>query len=297
MRTYDNTQEPEKIGLCFLFYAITGAGKSRSIGTANGVIYAVNTQKKDLRNVLLGCPKQIHIFKFDNWDEEMTYVNSWVQAARDGKFPAQNVFVDDLTYAQQEVNQELEDNRYEVRMEDDRKDKQPRGIIDRATLEVEDFGAGNKLVLRLIKLYTTLAEFGVNVFFTAIEGREQIRKRTGPRTVVSEDGKIWPSVTGKQIPNALHGLFDYIGYINKPFKYVVNESGDKFPEPAMITFAPGYHEFGLEYVSRCSSDKLLRMGPVTLHWTKILEIIKEEQRELWAKARGVNSKKEGGENL
>ncbi len=265
MRTYDNTQPPDQLGTCALFYSVTGGGKTRSGGTCLDPIYWINTEEKDPRNVLVGCPKQIYYFEWDSIDEEFENVNTWVEIAKQGRFPAKTIFNDGLTFSQIKVKQALEDDRYAVRVES----KEARGMVDRARLERPDWGVSNSLIIRLMGLYNKLSKLGVYVIFTAKED--------------TFEGTLSPAIQGKEIPNSIHGFFDYIGWVCRPFHY--DTKGN--PITPLITFAPGHHPGGSDwkYVCRSSSDRLLKTGPVALHWAKIFEIIKEEQRELWEKAK------------
>jgi len=268
MRQYDNTQPPDQLGTCTLFYSETGGGKTRSGGTCPGPIYFVNNEEKDPRNVLVGCPKPIYYFEWDTIDEEFEKVNEWVNKATEDwrkkekkEFPAATVFYDGLTFSQIKVKQRLEDDRYDFRVES----KEARGMIDRARLERPDWGVSNSLVIRLMGLYNKLSKLGVYVIFTAKED--------------TFEGTISPAIQGKEIPNSIHGFFDYIGWVSRPFKYDQNNT----PLQPMITFGPGHHPDGniYKYVCRSSSDKLLRAGELPLHWGNIFKIIKDEQRELW----------------
>jgi len=274
MRQYTNEAPPDQLGTCILFYKDTGSGKTRSGGTCPGPIYLVNNEEKDPRNVLVGCPKPIFYFEFDSIDEEFDQVNLWVEAAKrdfaasikEGipvkrEFPAHTVFNDGLTFSQIKIKQALEDDRYLVRVSE----HEARGMVDRARLERPDWGVSNSLVIRLMGLYNRLSKLGVYVLFTAKEDLFE--------------GVISPAIQGKEVPNSIHGYFDFIGWINRPFHY----DGKGNPVYPMITFAPGHHPGGVDwkYVCRTSSDKLMKVGPVPLHWGDIFQLIKEEQRELW----------------
>lgn len=281
MRTYTNETPPDEVGTCILAYGKTGCGKTRSLGTAPDPIYITNTEDKDPRNVLVGCPKKIFYFEFDNFNEQGDNVNQWITAAREGRFPAKTVCMDGLTFGQIKMNQEMEDDRYLIKLGTGKS----RGLIDRAAIEEKDWGTGNKLLIRMMGLYKTLSKLGVLVIFTATEGMFQ--------------GEISPAVSGKQVPSALHGFFDFIGRIDNGFHY-----GENFvPIPATIRFEPPPAKkdeiyAGEPFMHRCTGEKLARAGSVPLHWGKILGMIKEEQRELWERA-GKESNptlaKEGGD--
>ena len=269
MRQYTNDQPSDELGASVLFYSKTGYGKTRSLGTAPDPIYITNTEDKDPRNVLVGCPKKIFYFEFDNFEDQGNEVNRWIEAAKLKQFPAKTVCMDGLTFGQIKMNQEMEDDRYSLRKEAGK----IRGLIDRATIEEKDWGTGNKLLIRLLGLYKTLSKYGVLVLFTATEGSFQ--------------GQISPAVSGKQVPSALHGFFDFIGYIDQSFRY--DNQGK--PVSPTITFAPSkvkQGEFPFDYMCRSSSERLTKMGSVRLHWTEILSIIKEEQGELWERAKKVD---------
>jgi hypothetical protein len=126
-------------------------------------------------------------------------------------------------------------------------------------------------VIRLLGLYNKLSKMGVYVIFTAKED--------------TFEGMLSPAIQGKEVPNSIHGFFDYIGWVCNPFRY----DSKGIAQAPFITFAPGHHPSGVDwkYVCRSSSDRLLKAGPVLLHWGKIFELIKEEQRELWEKTKKV----------
>jgi hypothetical protein len=41
----------------------------------------------------------------------------------------------------------------------------------------------------------------------------------------------------------------------------------------------------MKYMCRTNSDKLMKAGPVQLHWTRIIDMIRQEQRDAWEAAR------------
>ncbi len=265
MRQSDNSTPPEELGTCILEFGGTSSGKTRAAGTAIPPIYHINKEDKPVKDILIGCPKEIYYFDPDDIDDELATVNGWIEAAKQGKFPAKTVQVDGITFSQVKLKQWLEDSRRDVRIED----KKYRGAVDYARSEVPDIGVNNSLIIRLLTLYNQLSKFGVTVIFTATEE--------------VKEGVIWPTLNYREVPNAIHGIFSYIGYIVKPFRW--DEQGN--PEPAMIAFASGHHSQGYRYVCRSSSETLMKIGPVPLHWTRILEIIRAEQKEAWEKARGA----------
>jgi hypothetical protein len=264
----DNSTPPEDItGFCALVHGPYNSGKSRSSGTAPDPIYHMNKEDKTVEDLFVGCPKKMFFFTPDDLDDELATVNSWHEAAKAGKLPAKTVVNDGITFSQVKINQWLEESRRDERMAS----QKYRGAIDYARIDQSDIGGSNKLMIRIIMMYSRLSKLGVNVIMIA------------GSTI--KDGIIVPTLSYKEVPDMISGVFNHIGYIIRPFQYDENQN----PVPALITFAPNYE--GQRYMCRTNSDRLMKAGPVPLHWTKIIELIREEQREAWEKARGV--KKEG----
>lgn len=263
MRMTDNSTPPEDIGMCILMFGPTSSGKSRSTGTAIPPIYHVNKEDKPVKDILIGCPKEIYYFEPDDMDDELATVNSWVEVAKQGKFPARTVVNDGITFSQVKIKQWLEESRKDERM----KEQKYRGAIDYARSEVPDIGVNNSIMIRILMLYNRLSKYGVTVIFTATEELKE--------------GVYWPTLNYREVPNMIHGVFNHIGRIVSPFHY--DEEGNAYPP--LIAFAPGHDPNGYRYISRSSSDRLMKAGAVQLHWTKIINLIREEQRQAWEAAR------------
>jgi len=257
--------DQSNIGASFLIYGPTGCGKTGSTLTCPGPICFINVEEKDPRLVHLqiGLPEGLKIdyYQPDSFDDLGEFLNDLLGQAQEGKLPYKTIFFDGLTFGQSNFKAELEDARKAERVSKD----DYRGIIDRTRLEKPDWDVLNSLMLRTTRLLTSFTKYGLVVVATSIDTQEGYRRYGGGiRTA--------PYLQGAAFPRLLHGLFDFIGYVTKPFTY-----SDGKPIQARVGFVSLEDQEGDTFLARCSSsdiyEKTAKYGPAPLDFAKIMSIL------------------------
>lgn len=262
-------------GCCLLEYGPTGSGKTDSAKSLEEPILFINKEPKDPRLVhkavkaeddkgmwKLPNGKLIKYVEPEGFDDEMAFLNMLVEKAKAGTLRFKSIFHDGLTFTQASYKQNIEDSRYDARVLDPK--EKDRGLIDRFRFERPDWGAIASMMARETVLLNKLSKFGLVVVSTAID-TEYPKWNSSIR--------VAPALQGAEFPKLIHGYFDFIGYIVKPFRI---ESGNvQLPR---ISFVSNDDSNGNGYMARCNSDKLieaeLKSGPPPLDFEKILKVIR-----------------------
>ncbi len=287
------------LAYCMLAYGDTDSGKSASGLTLPGPIKICNTEDKDIRTVhsQFITDKEVSYNYPESFDDFMDNINIWLEEAKAGKFIYKSLFLDGLTFTQSRFKHELEDDRYDARLvesEELRSNKvERRGLTDRFRFEKPDWGSIGSMMSRLTGMLNQFVKFGVIVVATAQASHDYPKYGGGVQTA--------PSLIGFDYSKLIHGFFDYIGYIIKPFSLdtkmvdgkpvIVNGQPVIIPSPPRISFhcnlkqsADDTDEFGLantsqpSYMARSSCLDLVRRGPAPLNYELITKVIRKAQK-------------------
>ncbi len=261
MITLDSTIDSINLGACILEYSDTEAGKTVSALTCEDPILFINTESKDPRvtHQQFKHNKKITYVVPEGFDDFMDSMNRWMGQLREKKFPFKTMFLDGLTFTQGGFRRELEDARYDLRLESDRESKFGKGLIAKMALEQLDWGPLGSMMNRLMFLFNSFSHFGIVSIATAIAVHDTPKWGGGVRTA--------PGLIGKDFPKFLHGYFDFIGYIIEPFCYD-EERKSVIPR---ISF---HCESEFDYMARSNSNALTEKGPAPLDFIKIMKVVR-----------------------
>ncbi len=233
-----------KPGICMLEYGDTGVGKTGSSVTGDARILHLNKEPKDPRlvhsQIRSDYADLVTYYEFDGFEDETAFLNDLIKQYREGKRPYETIFHDGLTFTMANYKKDLEDSRYEAQMLNKKKEDQPRGLIDRTRIERPDWGTLASLTARETKLLHELSKFGIMVVSTAIS-QEYPKWNSTVR--------VAPSLTGQEFSKLIHGWFDTIGYIVKP--YHMNQDG-KVDAPVISFVSPGSDGMSNSYMCRAN---------------------------------------------
>lgn len=260
-------------GICMLIHSYTNAGKTHSSITAPPKILHINKEPKDPRLVhSLIRPDYLNLIdyvEFDGFEDEEEGLNSLIEVYKTGRRPYETIFHDGLTFAMANTKATLESNRFdakELAKKDEEKAKP--GLLDYSSLIQKDWGTLASLTARSTRLLHQLSKFGVMVVSTAISTEH---------AKWNNSVEIVPSLTGQEFPKLIHGWFDTIGYIIKPFH--IGPNGEKV-EPRISFISPSSGGWMAEtgtYMVR-ANPRLIeaerKYGPIKLDLTLIASIIR-----------------------
>jgi hypothetical protein len=255
------------IGASFLVYGPTGCGKTGAALTCPGPICFINVEEKDPRLVhsQIGIPEGLKIdyYQPDSFDDLEEFLNSLLEQVKEGKLDYKTVFFDGLTFGQSNFKAEIEDARKTERVAKN----DYRSIIDRTRLDKGDWDVLNSFMLRVTKLLISFNKYGLVSVATSIDIQEGYRRYGGGiRTA--------PYLQGIVFPRLLPGLFDFMGYIVKPFSYI-----DGKPVPARVSFVSLADQEGDTFLARCSSseiyEKTIKHGPAPLDFQRIMAVLRK----------------------
>uniref|UniRef100_A0A6M3LPS7 Putative ATPase domain containing protein n=1 Tax=viral metagenome TaxID=1070528 RepID=A0A6M3LPS7_9ZZZZ len=261
MKNLDSNIDLSNIGACILIYADTDSGKTVSALTCEEPILFINTESKDprLTHQQFDHKKKIRYIVPEGFNDFMDSMNEWITQYEAGKFPFKTLFLDGLTFAQSGFRKELEDSRYNLRLESDKDTKFGKGLIAQMALEQLDWGPLGSMMNRLMFLFNRFSHLGIVCIATAIAVHDTPKWGGGLRTA--------PGLIGKDFPKFLHGYFDFIGYIIEPFKY----DEEKRPVFPKVSFHC-QDEFG--YMARSNINAVTEKGPAPLDFGKIMKVVR-----------------------
>jgi hypothetical protein len=215
--------------------------------------------------------EKIDCLEFESFDDEQATLNSLIEQYRIGKRPYETIINDGITFQMNNIKSTLEQDRYHAKELEEKTDKQPRpGLVDLASLEMKDWGTLSSLTARSVGLLHQLSKFGVMVVTTAIA--EEFPKWN--KTIT-----IGPSLLGKAFPNLIHGWYDTIGYIIRPFG--LDSTTGQFIKPRVSFISPGGGSGFLSagYMVRANPRLIAaeqKYGPLILDLTILSKIIRGE---------------------
>ena len=262
------------IGMCGLGYGDTDSGKTVSALTLPDPILFVNTEKKNPKTVhaQFSHNKRIAYRSPESFDDLMDHLDQWIFAKKEDmvnprpdkpRFPFASIFLDGLTFTQSGFRHQLEDDRYGARALENEEKTDARGLTDRFRFEKPDWGSIGSMMSRMTGLLNTFSQLGIIVICTAIASHDSPKYAGGTKTA--------PSLVGMDYTRLLHGYFDLIGYIVRPFRIEIDpETKTKIIKKPVISF----HSDDDSYMARSSSLELIRKGPAPLDWTKIISVLR-----------------------
>ena len=259
-----------KPGICMLLYSDTGAGKTGSAMTAMQKILFLNKEPKDPRlvhsQIRSDYSEMTDYYEFDSFEDEAGFLNGLIERYRKGERPYETVFHDGITFSMATYKKDLEDARYAAGMlNKDEKDR-PRALVDRTRIERPDWGTIASFTARETRLLHELSKFGIMTVSTAIS-QEYPKWNSTVR--------VAPSLTGQEFSKLIHGWFDTIGYIVKPFRILPDGKID----PAKISFITNDDGMSNSYMCRANPNLAraeLKYGPLPLDLTVLAKIIRGE---------------------
>jgi len=271
-RELGKLSENEKPGICMLIYSDTGAGKTASAITGIPKILLLNKESKDPRlvhsQIRTDYSDLIEYYEFDGFEDEAGYLNGLIDRYRKGEHPYETIFHDGLTFTMANYKKDLEDSRYKAGMLNKDVKDQPRGLIDRTRIERMDWGTLASLTARETRLLHELSKFGIMVVSTAIAAEYPKWNSTV---------RVAPSLIGQEFSKLVHGWFDTIGYIVKPFHMLQ----DGKVEPPRISFITA--DDGMSNAYMCRANPMLaraeqKYGSLPLDLTTLSKIIRGEYK-------------------
>jgi hypothetical protein len=261
-RVLNQDVEYGPIAGCWLIYGPPDSGKTYSALTCPMPMALINSESKDPR-VTLGeeaRDRDITVLENASFYEIMEWLHGQVN-----KPEYKCVMFDGLTVGMSNYRSYLADDRAEIRWKKmtDKEKAEAGGELklarDRFTLDQSDWGIMAEMMLRQTKLMNTLSKRGVMVIATAISQESPRWDRTIG---------VGPALLGRDYPAQIHGLFDFIAYITKPWG--IDEDGNVYP-PKVSFHAPNG-----EYMARASGRLSRFRGAGPLNYTKLLEIINKK---------------------
>ena len=276
MPQYLGKLDQVKPGICMLIYGPTNAGKTHASISGIPKILHINKEPKDPRLVhSLIRPDYLELIdyvEFDDFDDEQESLNSLIRIYQSGRRPYETIFHDGLTFAMANTKATLENDRFDAKELAKKEDDKPKpGLLDYASLIQKDWGTLASLTARSTRLLHQLSKFGVVVISTAISAEHPKWNNTV---------EVAPSLTGQEFPKLIHGWFDTIGYIVKPFH--IGPNGEVVePRISFVSTSGGGwgNEMG-SYMVR-ANPRLIeaerKYGPIKLDLTLIANIIRGEQ--------------------
>ena len=246
---------------CWLVYGPPGCGKTRASLTCPGRVCLVNSEAKDPMVSLgdEGRKKDITIIDNADYYEIMAWLNKQIETPEFG-----TVYMDGLTVTMANYRSTLADDRSEIKwakMTDREKSENKNWIRDKLSVEQADWGLMAEMMLRQTKLLNTLSKKGVLVVATAIS-------QESPKWDRSLG--VGPSLLGRDYSTQVHGLFDFIGFITRPWS--INEDGT-ISSPRI-----SFHSPDNQYLARAAGKLAYVRGAGPLNFTKLLELINQEDQ-------------------
>ena len=276
MPQYFGKLDQTKPGICMLIYGPTNAGKTHASISGIPKVLHINKEPKDPRLVHSLIRSDyldlIDYVEFDGFEDEEGSLNSLIEIYRAGRRPYETIFHDGLTFAMANTKTTLEENRFDAKeLAKKEEDKPKPGLLDYASLIQKDWGTLASLTARSTRLLHQLSKFGVLVVSTAISTEH-------PKW--NNAVEVAPSLTGQEFPKLIHGWFDTIGYIVRPFH--IGANGEKI-EPRISFISPSSGGWGADagtYMVR-ANPRLIeaerKFGPIRLDLTLIAKIIRGQQ--------------------
>ncbi|HDZ26539.1 hypothetical protein LCGC14_0359310 [marine sediment metagenome] len=257
--SWDSLSEP---GLMTLLYGPFGVGKTDAIFTMPGKLIVYSTEPKDIKRTIKQHlvrndqkDRKIKIKSYGDFDGYMDDINELKAKFDAGKRPCDSIGFDTLSFFQQETKLEMEDDRFKDSIVPDAKGNTKRDniLIDRFRLEQADWGGVKSAMIRLSKALGNIAKHGVYVTMTAAMVEY-------PKWDKSLEGA--PALEGG-FAQICAGFFDLVGA-------VLPGKDEDYPYPARVTFN---HP---DFVTRCSSDRLMKKRFVSLNIGTIIEKLEKE---------------------
>ena len=263
-------QDGSSPGICMLIYGDTGCGKTASAITAPQKILHLNREPKDPRLVHSQLRNDyadlVTYYEFSSFEDEASFLNDMIKQYQGGNRPFETIFYDGITFSMAGHKRDIEDSRYATGMLNKDVKDQPRGLVDRTRVERPDWGTIASLTSRETKLLHEISKFGTMVVSTAISAEY-------PRW--NSTLRVAPSLTGQEFGKLMHGYYDSIGYIVKPFRTLPDGTLD----PAKISFITNDDGMSNSFLCRANPNLAraeLKYGPLPLDLTVLAKIIRGE---------------------
>jgi len=247
----------EDAGLCVLIYGKVGVGKTESLLTLRDPLLIISTEPKDIKRTIKQALKRrgeknrkITIWEFEKFDEYMQSLDALVEKYENGGRPFRSIGFDTLSFAQSKFKLDLEDDRFDLRLEQERRRD---SLIDRFRMERGDWGGLGSMMVRLTALLNRISKYGVIVVATA-----------GLMEYPSWNKLLEaaPAFQGIDYPRVMAGFFDLVGLVEP------NPKNPDYPYPPIVRFVSDG-----SFVARNCSDALGKKGRGVLDFEKILKVM------------------------
>ena len=256
----------EYITGCWLFYGLTGCGKTFASLSAPQPIALINNESKDPLVSFGESAKgiDIDIIEPNGFYEEMQWLHEQNKQAEEGNCRYKTIYKDGLTYTMSAYRSELANDRSEInlsKMTDKEKAireqyASKQWIRDKYSVEQADWGFMSEMMLREVKLLNALSKKGIVVVATAISAES-------PKWAYNL--RFAPSLLGKDFPSQIHGLFDFIGFIVQGWQILEDGS----IAPPLVAFHSPEGDFLCRGSGRLATTT--KAGP--LHISKLLSYL------------------------
>lgn len=237
-------QDRKRSGRCILTYSESGRGKSYQLLTLPDPLLIINAEAKSIQDVIFEAleargetNRKITIWEFENFSEYMKNISELKEKYDNGTFPYQSIVFDGMSFAQSDFKLELEDDRYDLMVEKDKKKKRDEiNLADMFQMEQADWGKNASMMKRITFLLNRISRYGINVVCNAWEMSSPKWNRLLGRA---------PYFQGKEYATVMLGYFNIVGLL-------VANPNTRTGYPPVIRFVPE----GDDFLARAGNAKL-----------------------------------------